>query len=188
MKRATDNMQTVAVYSEPRIKTYGFNIVTDLLFMELPCSPERLNALGLGIEALGDSAIGFHLVFGQTAEDHAFSLFISAHDSDGVRAHMHRLLKGHADAPSDLITMVDVVSFQGPHFGDRYGVAHAAFQALEAKSVPLLASVCSGACLYLVLPQGKGDEAKALLREAFEVPKNRHGRGTRRKRKTHDGN
>ena len=186
MKKATDNMQTVAVYSEPRIKTYGFHVITDLLFVELPCSPERLDASGLGIEALGDSDIGFHLVFGQTAEKHAFSLFILARDSDRVRNHMHRLLNGHADEPSAPMSMADVVSFQGPHFGDRYGIAHAAFQALETGSLPLLASVCTGACLYLVLPQGKGAEAEGVLKEVFEVPKNRHGQGTRKK--THDGN
>lgn len=183
MKRTTETMQTVAVYHEPKIRTYGFHVVTDLCFMGFSCATEQLASLGRGIEALEELDIGFHLVFGQTAEDHAFSLFLLAHDSDRVRNHMHRLLKDHADKPLDLMSPVDVVSLQGPHFGDRYGVAHAAFQALEAKSVPLLATVCSAACIYLVLPQGKGAEAKELLQEAFEVPKKRYGQGIQRKRK-----
>lgn len=171
MKKTIDNMQTVAVYSEPKIKTYGFHLVTDLFFKRFQCTPDRLTAMGRGIEALGDADIGFYLVFAQTAEDHALSLFILAHDDDRVHDHMVSFMKELTDDPSGLTTMVDVVFFQGPHFGDRYGVAHAAFQALETGLLPLLASVCSGACLYLVFPQGKGIEAEVALRAAFEVPK-----------------
>ncbi|MFC1580212.1 hypothetical protein ACFL4N_04805 [Thermodesulfobacteriota bacterium] len=177
MKKATENMQTVAVYSEPRIKTYGFHLVTDLFFIELLCSPESLNALGQRIEALGDWDMGFHLVFGQIAEEYAFSLFILTQSSDRMEDQIGRLINGLSDRPSDPMSVVDVVFFQGPHFGDRYGIAHAAFQAMEARSLPLLASVCSGACLYLVFSRGKGAEAEGVLRSAFEVPQKNKARG-----------
>jgi hypothetical protein len=185
MKKTIDNMQTVAVYNESRIKTYGFHVVTDLFFKRFQCTPDRLVAMGRGIEALGDAGIGFYLVFAQTAEDHALSLFVLARDDERMRNYMHPFIKDLVDGPSDLSAMVDVVFFQGPHFGDRYGIAHTAFHALEARSLPLLASVCSGACLYLVVPCGKGNEAEGVLRSVFEVPKNRHRQGI--KRKNRDG-
>ena len=63
-----------------------------------------------------------------------------------------------------------MISFQGPHFGDRYGIADTAFKALARQGVPILITVCSGAALYIVLPENKLHEARPLLAEAFEVP------------------
>ena len=174
MKRTTSKkpMQTAAVYCEPRIRTYGFHVVTDLCFMGFLCESEQLAALGRGIEELGDVETGFTLVFGQTSKDHVFSLFVLAHErvKGKIGNHMQRLLKGEDLGPLELPSPVEVVSFQGPHFGDRYGIAHAVFSALQSVSMPLLAAVCSTACVYLVFPQGKGGEAKRVLEGTFELP------------------
>ncbi len=50
---------------------------------------------------------------------------------------------------------VELVSFQGPHFGDRYGIADAALNALAVQGVPLLALACTGASVYLITARGK---------------------------------
>lgn len=35
----------------------------------------------------------------------------------------------------------------------------------------MMAVVCSGACIYIVLPEGKSEEAGRVLAETFEIPK-----------------
>jgi hypothetical protein len=66
-------------------------------------------------------------------------------------------------------TAVDLVFFQGPHFGDRYGILDFTIRALGA-DVTLLGTVCATATIYLVLPSGQGRKAKEILHGAFEIP------------------
>jgi hypothetical protein len=35
----------------------------------------------------------------------------------------------------------------------------------------MMAVVCSGACIYIVLPEGRSEEAVRVLAETFEIPK-----------------
>ena len=65
---------------------------------------------------------------------------------------------------------MELISFQGPHFGDRYGIADTAFKALDGQKVPVLITVFAGAAVYIVLPEKKLQDARPLLMEAFEVP------------------
>jgi aspartokinase len=43
-------------------------------------------------------------------------------------------------------------------------------RALACKGITINATACSGACIYIVLPEGKSEEAVKALRESFEVP------------------
>jgi aspartokinase len=65
---------------------------------------------------------------------------------------------------------VELISFQGPHFADRYGIADSAFKALDNQGIPIIIAACSGAAVYIVLPENKLHEARFFLSEAFEVP------------------
>ncbi|RJQ64516.1 MAG: hypothetical protein C4530_01970 [Desulfobacteraceae bacterium] len=60
--------------------------------------------------------------------------------------------------------------FQGPHFGDRYGIAQAVFQTLKDPSIPVLASEFSQSAVILALPGGAAEAAKERLSEVFQVP------------------
>jgi len=35
----------------------------------------------------------------------------------------------------------------------------------------MTAAACSGSCIYIVLPEGKSEEAVAALSEVFEIPR-----------------
>jgi len=65
---------------------------------------------------------------------------------------------------------VELVYFQGPHYGDRYGIAGAAVSALAQHDVPLLAVVCTGASVYLIMPKGMASAALNALGNAFSTP------------------
>ncbi len=66
--------------------------------------------------------------------------------------------------------LVELVYFQGPHYGDRYGIAGAAVTALAEQDVPLLAIVCTGASVYLITPEGMACAARNALGKAFGTP------------------
>jgi len=69
-----------------------------------------------------------------------------------------------------VITPVELIYFQGPHFGDRFGIADFTYRALKDDADDLLGAVFSCASIYLVLPEGAAGRAKERLTAAFHVP------------------
>lgn len=158
-------METIAVYWEPRIKTYGIAERTGLSMVSLllPVSdfdPEGCSLLRMAPEdcllafarPAGGGDLRLHLLFtGRPARDLLEAL--------GPAADTCRVDIG-----------VELVYFQGPHFGDRYGIADAALRALAAQKLQVLAVTCTGSSVYLVLPEQAAAAARKALAEAFLVP------------------
>jgi len=90
--------------------------------------------------------------------------------ADIVLSHIDKRIDPESEKYFHLTSPVELISFQGPHFGDRYGIAYSAFKALDDRGVPILIAACSGAAVYIVLPEKKLQDARPLLLEAFEVP------------------
>ena len=68
------------------------------------------------------------------------------------------------------ICTAELLSFHGPHFGDRHSIISRALNCLSQKSIPVLQADCTGASIGIVLPQGKGEAAKQALVDVFEIP------------------
>jgi len=140
--------------------------------MELSVDHNSMAALGHALVQMGEGGIHFHLIFSRPCrEGLAFSLLI--------QRDLERLAAAHLDLPAVRngetcgyqTSTAELVFFQGPHFGDRYGIAEVAVEALASNAIEMTAIVCSGACIYIVLPEGKADEAVVVLGETFEIPK-----------------
>ena len=67
-------------------------------------------------------------------------------------------------------TAAEMVLFQGPHFGDRYGIADAWVSAVAKADVRVLASACTGATVQIVLREGASAAAIDALSAAFTIP------------------
>ena len=166
-------METIAVYWEPVIKTYGLEEATDLTLVCIHLKSERMAEWGFWIWKLESSLDGFHLVLLEQSDPDGFHLYLVV-DSNGAGKMVSLLdenIRGDTGEYFDKIYPVDLIYFQGPHFGDRYGIADAAFKALEDGNIPVLIAACSGASVYLVLPEKKRHEAIPLLARAFHDPR-----------------
>ncbi len=165
-------METIAVYWEPVISTYGIAERTGLSMITYPlrrdpcddsvCSVFQQVAPG------GDMVLAFmHPAIDGELRLHLVLAGVPAHFSleGSAASNGSRLLSGPR-----MYSPVEVIYFQGPHFGDRYGIADAAFSALNHHGVPLLAAACSGASVYMVLPGGTARAARQALSAAFAVP------------------
>ena len=165
-------METIAVYWEPKPKIYGFNEVFNLSLMNIEIKPEEMSQWGLWLMELADLDIGFHLILAKYSTHQKFRMYILLEKlwADRVLSYIGK--KSDLDSKKDchIIYPVELISFQGPHFGDRYGIADTAFKALDRQGVPTLITVCSGAAVYIVLPENKLQDAKPLLSEVFKVP------------------
>ncbi len=164
-------METIAVYWEPKIKTYGIHLRTGLSMVSFflqPSSPgRREGSLASAAKAVGDLL----LVFARPSTDSGMRLHLLFE----CRPSWHMLDKfnetvGARSSGLQVDADVELVYFQGPHFGDRYGIADAAFQALESGNIPILAAACTGASVYIVVPKQRAVEAKSALTGSFTVP------------------
>ena len=139
------------------------------MLVEMKVGVDMLGSLGQELAHLGDLGIPFHLVFTQVSPCGPLTLYLL------VQREWEKDLMEHVGQSSpvgiEVISPVDMISFQGPHFGERFGILDAAFQALSSKRIRVIASVCSMSCVYLVLETGQSERAASALSETFDVPK-----------------
>jgi aspartokinase len=165
-------VETFAVYWEPKPKTYGFKEVIDLSLLNIEIRPGKMTQWGLWLMELSDLDIGFHLILAKYSTHQKLRLYILLEKlwKDRVLSYLGKKIDVDSGKDFHLTYPVELISFQGPHFGDRYGIADTAFKALNAQKVPVLITVFAGAAVYIVLPEKKLQDARPLLMEAFEVP------------------
>lgn len=163
-------METIAIYWEPIIKTYGIEERTGLSLVMIP----------LGTEGSDPDALSYL----EAAEkyDNVVISFAPPSSDGGVRLHL--IFDGVPPPRTDGLEYppgmqveapVELVYFHGPHYGDRYGIADAAIGALADAKVPLRAMACSGASVYIVVPEGFARLAGKALSHAFVVPSTKNG-------------
>jgi hypothetical protein len=163
-------VETFAVYWKP--KTYGFKEIIDLSLLNFEIRPGKMSQWGLWLMELSDLDIGFHLILAKysTHQKLRFYILFEKIWGDRVLSYLGKKIDLDSEKDFHLTYPVELISFQGPHFGDRYGIADTAFKAFEGQKVPVLITVFAGAAVYIVLPEKKLQDARPLLLEAFEVP------------------
>ena len=148
--------ETRATYVENKIKTYGITLVPDLNLCSYLFSFDQLAEFGHNIQSR------------ENKEDKFFH--ISAYMASLDQIHLSLLTGKSLSIPVDQTYAAELLSFHGPHFGDRHSIISRALNCLFKKSIPVLQTGCTGAHIGIVLPEGKGKEAKKILNDVFEIP------------------
>ncbi len=167
------NLETIAVYREPIIRTYGFNLFEKLTLYQITLPFGEMDILGKANQTQYENDAIFRSVWGQTDTSDQTKIFLLCKDIPWNRL---RPLMDCCETPDNSMgpivqtEEVDVVCFQGPHFGDRCGIMDFTYKALAHGQIPLKAVTCSVATIYLVLPAGWGQKTQSILTEAFEIP------------------
>ena len=160
-------METVAVYWESRIKTYGFQRVTDVGLFEFSCPLTEIVSLGkiLSQESLRTLKPPF-MMAQESGDEISFVVCLPENQARDF----HEFLEGTPGlTPQKYLFPVGIIFFHGPHFGDRYGIADATFTALSKAHIKVIASGCSSSSVYVVLSQDDLDRAEEVLSKPFEV-------------------
>ncbi len=181
-------METFAVYWEPVIKTYGIAERTGLCLITLDLPSNRICDGGGWLTRFASrfdgslvlicsrpaspSGLRLHLLLDKTPEKADLEKVDAAEKNTrpDLPADMNPVAIDGAFSGFRIDSPVELIYFQGPHYGDRYGIASAAMTALAEKKVPLLAVVCTGASVYLMTPKGMASAARNSLAEAFSTP------------------
>jgi hypothetical protein len=165
-------MEIIAVYWEPEIKTYGFQVKSGLRLITVMLPFDRVAELGEIMEGGSEPPQHFIMVLAQPVDTKLLRVHLLLEPSGGEQV-MEMIRKTDVVAPgaiSEIDAPVELIYFQGPHFGDRYGIADAAFRALDTQSIQVLGAGCSGASIYIVVPDKKAKTAIRCLSGFFKVP------------------
>jgi hypothetical protein len=174
--------ETSAEYVEAKVRTYGINAKSGLTLCSLIISGEALADWGARIRVLEDCGLRFAFTSAETLPDGRIRLFFlsdgetagsepaaASVNMNGCPSMLSSVLDG-ADGEMAIVPEVCLISLQGPHFGDRYGIGDYAFSVLMRESVPLLLAACVGAMIYIVVPDAAKQQSKSLLSQVFETP------------------
>lgn len=164
-------METIAVYWENKVKTYGFQIERELSLFQISIALHEL--AGLGSVLFNDnSGIRFSWVLAQPSSQQRlkFYLLFNQEWTPSMQVIAERLKGNSTDLDLKTTSRVELVCFHGPHFGDRYGIAHTALGTLRRKGLPILAAGCTGASVYIIVPEQQSTEVKHILSDVFDTP------------------
>jgi hypothetical protein len=167
--------ETAAAYVEKKIKTYAIQTRGNVVLCRFDMRADLLAEWGEQIQRLGDLGIRFHYASSFVSEKKYIRLFLVL---ESEARHFEKLNRTvFSDIfPEEMIpgchfmASSDIISFHGPHFGDRYGIASHAVAAMRHKSIPVLLLGCVGSSISIVVPEGMSLKAKEALSEFFETP------------------
>jgi aspartokinase len=160
-------VETVAVYWESRIKTYGFQRISGLAIIELACPLTDCKSLGEMLISHDIQRFNAPFILAQELEG-TLSFFFCLPERQGPEFHA-ALKQAHIFGDHHYRHHVGIIFFHGPHFGDRYGIAEAAFSAVSKAGIQIIASGCASSSVYLILAQDDLDRTEQALRKTFEV-------------------
>ena len=165
-------METIAVYWEENIRTYGIQVEKNLILARTDILPGQLAELGQQITELGQGETHFRLILAHPYEPEVLSITMVFRDifrerllEFGARQAVKNLSRSFIiDFP------VEMLYFHGPHFGDRYGIADMAGHALRKNDIRYIAMGCSAASVHLIFPENLADKARKALASVFQIP------------------
>jgi hypothetical protein len=123
-------METVAVYFEKPVRTYGIKARLGNIALSLECAAEQLAELTAALATLEPplQLVSCSLMW----ESDMASLYICLPEDQAPRLEE---VAARAGVRLGGRSQAGVVNLQGPHFGDRWGVASAALEGLESALV-----------------------------------------------------
>lgn len=164
-------METIAVYWEPIVRVYGFDIKADISLLHLKCSTETIDTFLNDIEQHVETSSTFLFSQLQLQQPGMAHLYLAA-DHDHISDYRNGLETDRMD--SDLMVTafspVDLLFFHGPHFQDRFGIANNVFKTLDPMGITVHTIGCTGTSIFIVTGGGQAEKAREMLTEAFAVP------------------
>lgn len=162
-------MEIVAVYREEPIKTYGVRAREGLALLALECPAARLEDLAAELAAFSDE-LGVELCAAPGGEaDAAWRVCLPL-----GRAQALGELAVRAGGRCGPARPVSLIALQGPHFGDRWGIAGQALIALGEAGVAPCLVLGATHTLQLVVPGDDAERALMGLRRHFSSPEGGH--------------
>ena len=171
-QRGKENLykEVVASYQEQRPKTYGLEIADQHDFVSARLADGNLAPFGTTLHAC--SQHGLNLAFLSLGPPHRKRNETLAFCIPGSNGTAFTMILNDLRSESVLMTKYQAAVFtmNGPHFGDRHGIASELLCAFEQHQVDLLGLSCTIASVTGAVPAPQLDSAVKAITSSFEVP------------------
>lgn len=162
--------EVVASYQEKQPKIYALEWQDEQELLRVNLNRRDLGVMGNTLRAFSGKDRGFSfLVSNPSNEKKAANLSFCLPES-GQENSTNMIRELLPEALMNSISPVAVFSMNGPHFGDRYGIASEIFTAFAKAGIDLMALSCSIHSITGVVPSDQSDSAIRAIQGCFEVP------------------
>jgi hypothetical protein len=162
--------EVVASYQERRPKVYALEWRDDVEVLHVRLNRGELGALGSAFLSIAQLELTLNFLISTPSQtQRETNLLFCLPPSADFRwsQRIRQLLSGSAEIE---VTPATLFSMNGPHFGDRYGIAGDLLTALDDSQAELLGLSCSIASITGVIPLHQTDSALQAITGCFDVP------------------
>lgn len=161
--------EVVASYQEKRPKVYGLECQGGQELLRLKLNRGNLAQFGMAFKEF--ARMGLHLTFLSTSPGHeeASETLVFCLPGSEIRSNTEIISKIVPQGDLESRSPVSAFSMNGPHFGDRYGIASELLHALNESGIDLLALGCTIASIIGVVPSHQIEPAIQAIQGCFEV-------------------
>jgi aspartokinase len=165
-------LETIAVYWEENIRTYGIQVEKNLCLAQADILTGQLAAWGQQLVDLGRQGTAVRLILAHQHEPEKLLISMVLPETFQEKRVEFKSRPAVEDVfgSFSIESPVEMLYFHGPHFGDRYGIADMACHALHKNDVRFIAMGCSAASVYFVFPEDVADRAQKALGSVFHTP------------------
>jgi aspartokinase len=157
----------IASYQENVIRIYDIVQQSDLDLWSLTVDQADLGNLGAALITLGQSEVRMPFVIALPSLERRLSFSFCL--PKGEETQIREAFTSHlGNTAFTCLSQVAALYIHGPHFGDRYGIAHALVKALESKGVSLLALGCTVSSLSVIIREEDLAGAVQALEATFQ--------------------
>ncbi len=162
--------EVVASYQEKQPKVYALEWQDGQELLRVNLNRCDIGVMGNALRAFSNKNRGFSfLVSNPSNEKKAENLSFCLPES--TKENSVRMIRELIPAVlMDSVFPVAVFSMNGPHFGDRYGIASELLTAFDKAGVELLALSCSIHSINGVVSADQGESTIEAIQACFEVP------------------
>ena len=161
--------EVVASYQEKRPKVYGLEYHEKQEFLKLILNINEMAQYGVIFKKF--SEIGLHFTFIVTSplqeEKGTLAFCLPVREN---RSNAEVLNPLASEVMIDSISPVSIFSMNGPHFGDRYGIASELLTFFAKCQIDLLSLCCTIASITGVVPSHQLESTIQTIKSCFEVP------------------
>jgi hypothetical protein len=162
--------EVIASYQERRPKVYGLEVHENQAFVRIILRGGDLPQMGIFFKELARSQVNLTFIATCPCPVKGNDLLAFCVPESSEKTYT-RIMNGIAPGIKTACTSaVSVFSMNGPHFGDRYGIAKELLMAFEPAQIDLLGLSCTIASVTGVVSSDQMESATRTIQSCFEVP------------------
>ena len=162
--------EVVANYREAWPKVYGVECRNSQQFVKVEINRNNIEDIGTALRKFSDLDQKFTFSAKGPGSDNGKEMLtfcLTLSDVFYARDVIERIIPG---CKTDIFSPVTTFAMNGPHFGDRYGIASRFLTAFQSAEVDILGMSCTIASITCAVSSIQQDRALATIYECFQVP------------------